>query len=612
MPAYVLGLSAFYHDSAAALVKDGVVVAAAQQERFSRVRHDRSFPGKAVEYCLEEAGIGLDDLAAVAYHEDPELKFERVKSSFASAGPGGITAFGTIYPEWLRWKRNVLERVEKELVRLGRGTPPKPQNSRHHRSHAASAYFPSPFENAAVLTIDGVGEWQTTTIWHGHGPDLTFVNSISYPHSLGLLYSAFTYYCGFKVDSGEYKLMGLAPYGEPVHADLIRRELINLREDGSFTLNMRYFDFLKGQRMVGAAFERLFDGPIRGPERPLTQRHCDLAASVQKVTEEAVYGLAMRAAELTGERNLCLAGGVALNCVANGMLSRTGRFDDIWVQPAAGDAGCALGAALDVSVADAGRPHLGTRRDGMNGALLGPEFTDDQIRGFLSAGGYAFTEYSEDEMYAVTAQHLANGAVVGWFQGRMEYGPRALGARSILGDPRNTEMQKTMNLKIKFRESFRPFAPAVLKEDAGKYFDIEIDSPYMLMVAEVSDAIKAELSLTPEGPRRSLGSINEIRSELPAITHVDLSARVQTVDEERNPRFVRLLRRFKEKTGCSVVVNTSFNVRGEPIVCTPQEAYTCFMRTGMDVLVLGRFVLRKEDQPEFVEAVDWREQIPLD
>lgn len=612
MPTYVLGLSAFYHDSAAALVKDGAVVAAAQQERFTRVRHDRSFPGRAVEYCLDRAGIGLDDLAAVAYYEDPKVKFDRVKSSFASAGPRGIVAFSDVYPEWLRWKRNVLDRVEKELIGLGRGTPPRPRNSQHHRSHAASAYFPSPFENAAVLAIDGVGEWQTTTIWHGRGTDLTFVNSVSYPHSLGLLYSAFTYYCGFKVDSGEYKLMGLAPYGEPVYADLIRRELINLREDGSFTLNMRYFDFLKGQRMVGAAFERLFDGPIRGAESPLTQRHCDLAASVQKVTEEAVYGLATRAAELTGERNLCMAGGVALNCVANGMLSRSGRFDDIWVQPAAGDAGCALGAALDVAVPDAGRPHLGARRDGMNGALLGPEFTDEQIREFLGAGGYAFTEYSEEETYAVTAEHLANGAVVGWFQGRMEYGPRALGARSILGDPRNTEMQKTMNLKIKFRESFRPFAPAVLKEDAGKYFDIEIDSPYMLMVAEVSDAIKAETSLSPEGPRRSLGSINEIRSELPAITHVDLSARVQTVDEERNPRFVKLLRRFKEKTGCSVVVNTSFNVRGEPIVCTPQEAYTCFMRTGMDVLVLGRFVLRKEDQPEFVEAVDWREQIPLD
>ncbi len=625
-PQHVLGLSSYYHDSAAALVTDGVVVAAAQEERFSRVRHDSAFPAQAVRYCLDSAGIALDQLAAVVYYEDPEIKYSRVMSSFASAGPRGITAFGHVHPQWRSWKRDVLVRVEQELAGLGRGRPPKPVNSQHHRSHAASAFFPSPFDRAAVLTIDGVGEWQTTTIWHGRGTELELVNSISYPHSVGMLYSAFTYYCGFKVDSGEYKLMGLAPYGEPRYADLIRDELVNLRPDGSFTLNMRYFEYLQGQRMVGGAFERLFGGPIRDPEAPLTQRQCDLAASVQQVTEEIVSGLAERAGQLTGERNLCLAGGVALNCVANGVLSRSGRFDDIWVQPAAGDAGCALGAALTVAVPRSGRPHLagpagsaastggqgGTRRDGMSGSLLGPEFSDAEIEEFLTSHGYPHTRYPDEQLYAETAAELAAGSVVGWFQGRMEYGPRALGARSILGDPRNPEMQRTMNLKIKFRESFRPFAPAVLAEDAGKYFDIRGDSPYMLMVCEISEAIRAGAALTEAGPRRSLGSINEVRSQLPAITHVDLSARVQTVDSDRNAPLTELLRAFKEATGCSVLVNTSFNVRGEPIVRSPQEAYACFMRTGIDVLVLGRYLLRKADQPPFVEAVDWRSQIPLD
>jgi carbamoyltransferase len=612
MPSYVLGLSSYYHDSAAALVKDGTVIAAAQEERFTRVRHDSAFPARAVGYCLDFAGIRLDELEAVVYYEDPKEKFSRVMSSFASAGPRGITAFTDVYPEWRRWKRDVLLRVQDELVKLGRGVPPAPVNSQHHRSHAASAFFPSPFDSAAVLTIDGVGEWQTTTIWHGRGNSLELMNSISYPHSIGLLYSAFTYYCGFKVDSGEYKLMGLAPYGQPVHAELIRRELVNSRPDGSFTLNMKYFDYLRGQRMVGSAFEKLFGGPIRTPESPLTQRECDLAASVQQVTEELVFGLASRAAELTGERNLCLAGGVALNCVANGALSRSGRFDNIWVQPAAGDAGCALGAALTVAVPSAGRPHLGSGQDGMSGSLLGPGFSVDEIRQFLAAHGYPHTEYPAPQLYAEVASRLARGSVVGFFQGRMEYGPRALGARSILGDPRNAELQRTMNLKIKFRESFRPFAPAVLKEDAGKYFDLRCDSPYMLMVSEISAAIKAGAALSAAGPRRDLGSINEVRSELPAITHVDLSARVQTVDEHNNAPLTELLRAFKEETGCSVLVNTSFNVRGEPIVRTPEEAYACFMRTGIDVLVLGSFVLTKPDQPDFVEAVDWRTEIPLD
>lgn len=612
MSAFVLGISAYYHDSAAALVRDGVVIAAAQQERFTRVRHDPSFPGAAVDYCLDHAGIDLSEVNSVVYYEDPALKWDRVRSSFRSAGVRGLPAFTAVYPEWVRWKRTVLDRVERELRLLGRGVPPRIEHSQHHRSHAASAYFPSPFDSAAVLTIDGVGEWQTTTIWHGRGDSLDFVNSISYPHSLGLLYSAFTYFCGFKVDSGEYKLMGLAPYGEPRYAETIRRELIDLRPDGSFTLNMKYFEFLRGQRMVGSAFEDLFGGPIREPEGALTQRECDLAASVQVVTEEAVLGLARRAAALTGERRLCLAGGVALNCVANGRLAETGLFDDIWVQPAAGDAGCALGAALTVAVPAAGRPHLATGGDGMSGALLGPGFSDTEIRRFLDEQGYPYTEYEEsaaESLYAATADYLATGNVVGWFQGRMEFGPRALGARSILGDPRDPGMQKTMNLKIKFRESFRPFAPAVLAEDADKYFDLTGESPYMLMVARVADAV---LPATGTRPRRDLGSINEIRSELPAVTHVDLSARVQTVDDARNPAFADLLRAFRARTGCSVLVNTSFNVRGEPIVRTPEEAYRCFMRTGIDVLVLGRCVLTKADQPEFAEAVDWRELVPLD
>ncbi|WP_371617709.1 carbamoyltransferase [Streptomyces sp. NBC_00454] len=612
MSVYTLGISAYYHDSAAALVRDGVVVAAAQQERFSRVRHDPAFPSSAIAYCLDHAGISLADLDAVVYYEDPKLKFGRVLSSFASAGPRGIGPFSAVLPEWLSWKRDVLTRVDGELQAMGRGAAPRTVASQHHRSHAASAFFPSPFENAAVLTIDGVGEWQTTTIWHGRGNSLELVNSVSYPHSVGMLYSAFTYYCGFKVDSGEYKLMGLAPYGEPKYADIIRRELVNMRPDGSFTLNMKYFEFHQGSRMVGSGFEKLFGAPIRDAESELEQRHCDLAASVQVVTEEIVLGLARAAVEQTGERALVMAGGVALNCVANGVLSRSGIVDQLWIQPAAGDAGCALGAALDHSVEKHGRPHLSGGTDGMSGALLGPGFSDEEIEQFLTSNGYAFQSYAQEKLYDEVASHLAEGAVVGWFQGRMEFGPRSLGARSIIGDPRDREMQKRMNLKIKFRESFRPFAPAVLAEDAQDYFGLVGDSPYMLVVAEVADRIKTAAALKPGGPSRGLGSINETRSELPSITHVDLSARVQTVTEHDNAPFARLLRAFKAATDCPVLVNTSFNVRGEPIVHTPEDAYRCFMRTGMDVLVLGGHVLHKDDQPPFVEANDWRDEIPLD
>jgi carbamoyltransferase len=608
MPYYVLGISAFYHDSAAALIRDGRPVAAAQEERFSRIRHDAAFPAQAIRYCLEKEGITLRDLAAVVYYEDPKEKFDRTLSSFASAGVGGTAAFMRMLPEWLKWKRNVLAHIDAELAMLGLGQAPATTASQHHRSHAAAAFFPSPYASAAVLCIDGVGEWQTTSLWHGNGNKLELVDSISYPHSLGLLYSAFTYYCGFKVDSGEYKLMGLAPYGKPLYVNQIKDHLIHIRPDASFSLNMEFFEFTKGEKMLGEAFERLFGRPTRPRESDITQFDCDLAASVQKVTEEAVLGLAARAVDLTGERNLCLAGGVALNCVSNGVLSRSRRFDGIWVQPAAGDAGCALGAALDASVARTGRPHLAASTDAMSGALLGPGFSDDEIAAYLDAHEYPYTRLDETQLYDTVAAELAKGAVVGWFQGRMEFGPRALGARSIIGDPRNPEMQRTMNLKIKFRESFRPFAPAVLKEDASDYFELYDDSPYMLMVAPVRE----HLRVATDSDAGGLSRINEVRSTLPAITHVDYSARVQTVTRESNRPFALLLESFKQQTGCPVLVNTSFNVRGEPIVCTPEQAYACFMRTHIDVLVLGPFVLHRTVQPAFHEERDWREEIPLD
>ncbi|WP_440216063.1 carbamoyltransferase family protein [Chromobacterium piscinae] len=609
MSHYILGLSAYYHDSAVALLRDGVIVAAAQEERFTRVRHDPSFPSQALAYCLDEAGISLNDIDSIVYYEDSEIKFSRVMSSFAEAGPACLNAFTRVFPQWLDWKRNALAEVKRELAALGRGAVPEVRSSEHHRSHAASAFFPSPYQSAAVLCIDGVGEWHTTSLWHGKGEQLEFLNSISYPHSLGLLYSAFTYYCGFKVDSGEYKLMGLAPYGRPLYADLIRKELIDIRPDGSFALNLRYFEFMKGERMVGPAFEKLFGAPARKPESQLTQRDCDLAASVQQVTEEVVLGLARTALKQTGEKCLCLAGGVALNCVANGVLSRSGEFESIWIQPAAGDAGGALGAALEVAVAQSGRPHLAAGTDAMRGSLLGPGFQDSEIASFLDCKGYPAKRFDSAALYDQVARELANGAVVGWFQGRMEFGPRALGARSIIGDPRDPEMQRKMNLKIKFRESFRPFAPAVLAEDVTQYFDIDQQSPYMLIVAPVTESIRAKGS---ENLPSALNSLSTVRSQLPAITHVDFSARIQTVSDESNQPFAALLRSFKQHTGCSVLVNTSFNVRGEPIVCTPEEAYACFMRTEMDLLVMGSFILRRADQPEFREQTDWRLAIPLD
>ncbi|EFL34001.1 carbamoyltransferase [Streptomyces viridochromogenes DSM 40736] len=610
MPDLVLGISAFYHDSAAALVADGTPVAAAQEERFSRRRHDPSFPARAVEYCLDEAGVDLEDVAAIAYYEDPALKFRRVLDSYLRAAPFGFASFADGLPVWLARKRRADRVVADELAGLGRGRVPEVRVLRHHRSHAASAFLPSPYESAAVLCVDGVGEWATTSLWHGRGGSLTNLAELRFPHSLGLLYSAFTYYCGFKVDSGEYKLMGLAPYGRPRYADVIREKLIDVRPDGSFRLNMRYFAFLRGQRMTGPAFDRLFGGPRRTPEGPLTQREFDLAASVQQVTEEVMIALARTARERTGERRLCLAGGVALNCVANGKLIEEGIFDEVWVQPAAGDAGGALGAALDVArERGAPRAHLGGGQDAMSGSLLGPAHDDEEIAAYLDGLGVPYTRLDPDALADRVAKELASGRIVGWFQGRAEFGPRALGARSILGDPRDPRMRSAMNLKIKFRESFRPFAPAVLDEDARDYFDLRQESPYMLVVGQVAG--RQRLQARDTGAT-GLDLLKVARSTIPAVTHVDSSARVQTVSAHRNAPFHRLLTAFRAETGCPVLVNTSFNVRGEPIVNSPQDAYTCFMRTDIDLLALGGFLLDKSEQPPWREQGDWRTEIPLD
>ncbi|MGW5798530.1 carbamoyltransferase family protein [Streptomyces bacillaris] len=608
----ILGVSAFYHDSAAALVADGVPVAAAQEERFTRRRHDPSFPSRAVAYCLDEQGVSLDDISAVAYYEDPRLKFRRLLATFAGAAPTGFTSFRDTLPAWLgrSGKLRTDATVRAELAALGRGRVPELSVRRHHESHAVSAFFPSPYESAAVLCIDGVGEWATTTLWHGRGTDLRSVSELRFPHSLGLLYSAFTYFCGFKVDSGEYKLMGLAPYGKPRYARLIREELIDLKPDGSFRLNMRYFEYLRGQVMTGRGFEKLFGGPRRTSESPLTEREFDLAASVQAVTEEAVLRLARTARERTGESRLCMAGGVALNCVANGKVIDAGIFDEVWVQPAAGDAGGALGAAQAVAAErGARRDHVRTGHDAMSGSLLGPAYGDDEIAAYLDARSIPYRRLDGDTLAAQVADGLARGKIVGWFQGRMEFGPRALGARSIIGDPRNPDMQSAMNLKIKFRESFRPFAPAVLAEDAKDYFDLPQESPYMLVVSQVAAAQRLEAQ---GGGASGLDLLKVRRSTIPAVTHVDHSARVQTVTDRENPAYHRLLTAFKSLTGCPVLVNTSFNVRGEPIVNSPQEAYTCFMRTDIDMLALGNFLLEKGDQPVWAEESDWRDEIPLD
>ena len=606
MPKSILGISAYYHDSAAALIVDGEVIAAAQEERFTRIKHDASFPTHAVEYCLREGGIASGAVDYVTFYEKPLLKFDRLIETFVARAPAGLRSFMLAMPAWLKQKLHLPREIKRALGGAYRKRIVFPS---HHESHAASAFFPSPFDEAAILTLDGVGEWDTATIGIGRGAKIELLKTLRFPHSLGLLYSAFTSFCGFRVNSGEYKLMGLAPYGEPKYANLIRTELLDLKADGSFRLKMRHFNFAGGLTMTGRSFAALFGGPPRAPESTITQREMDIAASIQSITNEIVLRMARCAKALTGAKNLCLAGGVALNCVANGELLRAGIFDDIWIPSAAGDAGGAIGAALFVSHQLLGTPRIAKSGDSLKGALLGPAFSDAEVRAFLDGKGASYRHFpSEPELLASVASALEQGKIVGWFQGRMEFGPRALGSRSILGDPRDAGMQSRMNLRVKFRESFRPFAPSCLAEDAAAWFDLDRESPYMLLVAP----LRAEHRLPLDGAQRALmrdpdlrKRVNVARSVLPAITHADFSARVQTVSEERNGRYFRLIREFKKRTGCGVLVNTSFNVRGEPIVCTPEDAWRCFMACDMDVLVLENCVLQKDAQPR--AAADLRE-----
>ena len=613
---YILGISAYYHDSAAALVKDGVIVAAVQEERFTRKKHDASFPGQGINYCLGEAGIGLKQVDYIVFYEKPLVTFERLLETYLAFAPRGLRSFIAAMSAWLQEKLYLKTVLKKALAKLGncktKDLPPLLFNE-HHQSHAASAFFPSPFDEAAVLCMDGVGEWATTSLWSGHGNQLTPHWEIHFPHSLGLLYSAFTYYTGFKVNSGEYKLMGLAPYGEPKYVDLILDNLLDLKADGTFRLNMAYFNYATGLTMTNKKFADLFGAPRRSPESPLTQREMDIAASVQVVTEEVVLRLGNTVYEELGLENLCLAGGVALNCVANGRLLREGKFKNIWIQPAAGDAGGAVGAALSVWHQYLQHERTGQKPDAMAGSYLGPSFTNEEIAVYLKDPSVqaVYDYYSDEDLFDKVASILAEGNVVGWFQGRMEFGPRALGGRSILGDPRNTTMQSVMNLKIKYRESFRPFAPSVLAEKVGDYFELDQTSPYMLIVADVREELR--LPLTPEQEQLfGIEKLNIPRSQLPAITHVDNSARIQTVHPETNPRYYQLLRQFEALTDCGVMVNTSFNVRGEPIVCTPEDAYRCFMRTEMDYLVLENFVLAKTAQPQRSQDQKWQEEFELD
>jgi carbamoyltransferase len=609
----VLGISAYYHDSAAAIVRDSEVVNAAQEERFTRKKHDPSFPVNAIQWCLADAGVALNAVDRVAFYDKPFLKFERLLETYLAFAPRGFKSFRTAMPVWLSEKLFQKDLLLKELRAIdeGLGTPEKLLFAEHHFSHAASAFYPSPFEQAAVLTMDGVGEWATSSAGVGRGSDLTITKEIHFPHSLGLLYSAFTYYTGFKVNSGEYKVMGLAPYGEPKYAQTILDHLIDLKADGSFRLDLNYFDYCTGLTMTNARFDALFGGPPRKPEVWLTQREMDLAASIQAVTEEVVLRLARSLAVETGMKQLCLAGGVALNCVANGKLLRDGAVRDIWIQPAAGDAGGAVGAALAACHQHEKLPRAPNNGpDGMQGAYLGPAFKQGDIEQRLTAAGARFSVQQDDAVVDTAAQALAAGQAVGWFQGRMEFGPRALGGRSILGDPRSPTMQKTLNLKVKYRESFRPFAPAVLREDVAEWFELDADSPYMLLVAPVKGPHRRSMS---EAERALFGidKLNVPRSDIPAVTHVDYSARIQTVHRETNPRFHALISRFKAITGCPVLVNTSFNVRGEPIVCTPEQAFRCFMGTEIELLAVGNCVLRKDEQNPALRE-DYKDAFELD
>jgi carbamoyltransferase len=592
----ILGISAFYHDSAAALVEDGRLVAAAQEERFTRKKHDDSFPRHAVAYCLEAAGAKLADIDHIAFYDKPFLKFERLLETYIALAPQGFRSFQMAIPLWLKEKLFQKSLLRKQLKEFGEEIAgDRLLFTEHHLSHAASAFFPSPFEKAVVLTMDGVGEWATTSAATGEGNRLEIFQEIHFPHSLGLLYSALTYYTGFKVNSGEYKVMGLAPYGEPKYAKLILDNLIDLKPDGSFRLDLSYFDYCTGLTMTNERFAELFGKPVRTPDQLLTPFHMDVAASIQAVLDEAVLRLTRSLAAKTGARNLCLAGGVALNCVANGKVLRDGKFDQIWIQPAAGDAGGAVGAALAAYHQFKGQPRAVGNTDGMSGAFLGPEFSQADIEQRLAAAGAHFSVLDDEAMVETTAKALADQLAIGWFQGRMEFGPRSLGARSILGDPRSPAMQKNLNLKVKYRESFRPFAPAVLREDAADWFEIEGDSPYMLIVADVRND-KRRVMTAAEQALFGIDKLNVSRSEIPAVTHIDYSARVQTVSAAINPLFHRLLVRFKALTGCPVLVNTSFNVRGEPIVCTPEDAFRCFMGNELDLLIVGRCVLKKAEQ----------------
>ena len=609
----ILGISAFYHDSAAAFIEDGRVIAAAQEERFTRTKYDHRYPANAIAYCLAEAGIELDGVDYVAFYDKPLLKFERLIETYLAFAPRGFRSFREAMPVWLKDKLFQKKRLAKKLRAAA---PEFDWNQRllfseHHLSHAASAFYPSPFEQAVILTMDGVGEWATTSAGLGDGKRITMLKEIHFPHSLGLLYSAFTDFTGFRVNSGEYKVMGLAPYGEPRFTKIILDHLIDLKDDGSFRLNQTYFDYCTALNMTNDRFAELFGVPRRKPEDRLAQIHMDLAASIQSVTEEAVLRLTRSLAAETGARSLCLAGGVALNCVANGKVLRDGRFENVWVQPAAGDAGGSLGAALAAYHLELDRPRQTSNEiDGMSGSYLGPAFANEEICKRLTIVGARFEQLGDDEVIDLTAQALANGKAVGWFQGRMEFGPRALGNRSILADARSPTMQRTLNLKVKYRESFRPFAPSVLRDDLAEWFEMEVDSPYMLMVADVAERRRRAIS---EGERDLFGikKLNVPRSEIPAVTHVDYSARVQTVRRETNPRYHALLNRFKALTGCPVLVNTSFNVRGEPIACTPEDAFRCFMGSEIDVLVVGNCFLKKEDQDPALR-LDYRDRFDPD
>jgi len=637
----ILGISAFYHDSAACLVVDGEIIAAAQEERFTRVKHDHNFPTNSVRYCLKEAGLTAHELDYIGFYDKPLLKFDRLLETYLDYAPRGFSSFLKAMPLWLKEKLWMPDLIRTELAKAngaedersakkeGKQLPGKLLFGDHHESHAASAFYPSPFAEAAILTVDGVGEWATSSMGIGQGNEITLLKELRFPDSLGLLYSAFTYYTGFRVNSGEYKVMGLAPYGEPKYVSLIKDKLAELRSDGSIRLNQEYFSYSQGLRMTNTAFDKLFGAPPRKVESPVTQRDMDLARSIQVITEEVMLNMVNQVYKEIGMKKLCLAGGVALNCVANGRILRESPFEDIWIQPAAGDAGGSVGIALVVWHRYLGKERVSAERkgtwqssrsqnsvpgpydDGMKGSFLGPRNTEEEIETFLKSRNAPYQKYSSQDLPDAVAQLLAAGKVVGLHQGRMEFGPRALGGRSIIGDPRSAQMQSVMNLKIKYRESFRPFAPSVLREHVKEWFELDSDSPYMLLVADVNDEHRRPL--TPEEEALwGIDKLNVKRSEIPAVTHVDYSARIQTVRAETNPRFWEIIEAFRKKTGCPIVVNTSFNVRGEPIVCTPEDSYRCFMRTEMDALVLETCVLEKKDQPAFEESTDWRTDFALD